>query len=107
MLSRGGFFMQEINKSKKLVKIILLVLVVSTFLLSACGTKINRENYEKITTGMTLGEVVNILGDDYEESAGASFLGMSGSYYIWDSNGKSITIICVNEIVVFKTESGL
>jgi hypothetical protein len=71
-------------------------LALGLLLLTACAT-VTRENYDRIRTGMTLDEVVDILGepDDLDsvglgplEAANATWVGKSGTISIQFAGGK-------------------
>ena len=96
-------------KRNSFVKIIALMLIL-IMLISICGCgliNISRENYNKISTGMSFSDVVDILGSDYEVSSDAGYGGYNASCYVWESWGKCITIIFLNGRVYSKAQSGL
>ena len=89
-----------------------IVLVLVTALLSgAIGcTKVSKENYEKVQSGMSLSEVEGILGKGTEKAGlGGAIGNLSGSAKIltWGDEEKSITITFANDKVVAKAASGL
>lgn len=89
-----------------------IVLVLVTALLSgAIGcTKVSKENYEKVQSGMSLSEVEGILGKGTEKAGlGGAIGNLSGSAKIltWGDDEKSITITFANDKVVAKAATGL
>jgi uncharacterized lipoprotein YajG len=90
-------------------------------LLAGCNkSKVTQENYDKITTGMTLEEVEAILGPGSQVGDGqgvANQFGVDVSggnmrpsslvQYIWESGGKSITVAFRQEKVAGKSKVGL
>lgn len=78
------------------------VLISLLLLLTACGSKISQQNFEKIQPGMTMQQVVNILG---EPSNVESFdiAGLSGSSASWRDKNSLITIQFLNNQVKIKT----
>lgn len=87
----------------KLVCVIASLICVS-FILSSCGYKISKENYEKIQTGMTMAEVKDILGEPTESSSG-NVLGISGTSSKWIKGNVLISIQFVNQKVRLKNFS--
>ncbi len=72
-------------------------------ILSACVSKINQENYEKIQKGMTSEEVKVILGEPTEsKSAGIGGL-VSGTSAVWKGDGMTIDIKFLNNKVQLKS----
>jgi hypothetical protein len=99
-----------------------LVLVVC-LLLPACGKgKVNQENFDKVTNGMTLKEVEAILGrgtkDESGDGAGipAQFgidVGVSnpqrnktGEVYVWEARDKKIKVFLLDGKVTNKLKEG-
>lgn len=78
-----------------------LSLLLACALLSACGSRINQENFDQIQTGMTLEEVTSILGKP-DESSSASFGTISGGTATWKRDETVITVQFVNDKVQFK-----
>lgn len=75
-------------------------------LLVACGSKLNQENFEQITNGMTREEVVKLLGEP-QENSGASALGISGGQAKWSDGKTEVTVQFLNDKVVSKQLSTL
>lgn len=94
---------------KKLVQITTVSLV---FFLYSCSGKINSENYEKISAGMSKSKVESILGKG-ESNASSNFdLGqyggnISSELMTWQSGGKVISITFSNGKVMSKAQYGL
>lgn len=78
-----------------------LSLLLACALLSACGSRINQEHFDRIQTGMTLEEVTSILGKP-DESSSASFGTISGGTATWKRDETMITVQFVNDKVQFK-----
>lgn len=79
----------------------LLCLICFTLLLAACNTKINKTNFDQIQTGMTLQDVVAILGDP-SSSATLSFGQSSITSVRWENRNGSITVQFINGTVKIK-----
>lgn len=91
-------------------RITLLSLAVVLLVAVAGCAKVTTENYEKITNGMTLAEVENILGRGTVETGGGASFGdfsMSGKVVRWGSDEKHIQVTFVNDKVVAKAQQGL
>jgi hypothetical protein len=97
-------------------------LLALCLLLPACGkSKVNKANYDRITTGMTLQEVEGILGKGTKEEGGdgtnvAAQFGVhiesapssrSGETYTWEKGSKKITVYFLSGKVTNKREEGL
>ena len=102
-------------------KIVLVVLLISVAILSltACGgSKLTKENYDKITCtmlsystfqyegGMTLSEVKGILGEP-DDSASSTVMGVTATAYMWGNEKKNITVTFVNDQAKTKAQVGL
>ncbi len=89
---------------RPLARLLALLTLVFVF---ACGTKVTRENFDKITTGMTVDEVHGILGSpDDTRSAGVQGIA-SGSVEVWKDGEKSITVTFMNGKVATSIQSNL
>ncbi len=75
--------------------------VVALCLLACAGSKINKENFDKIKTGMTQGEVQAILGPP-TESESVDVAVSSGTASKWRWKDITITIQFVNSKVIAK-----
>ena len=88
----------------------LLVLGLACVMLAGCGSKVSKDNYDKISTGMTTSEVEAILGKGAEEAAAGGALGNLGGsakVMVWKDGDKTITVTFVNDKVSLKAQSGL
>jgi hypothetical protein len=90
---------------------------------AACGNpKVNKANYEKIETGMTLAQVEEILGKGKKEEGGdgsvmAAQAGVDvsggeaprkvGDTYLWENDTKTITVYFLHGKVTNKQSKGL
>ena len=76
---------------------LLVILCISTVMISGCS-KVNKENYEKISMGMDYKEVVAILGNpDSSEDI------LTGKSCTWGNETKNINIKFVaNKTVLYK-----
>jgi len=74
---------------------LLSVLVLSFLVLSACGSKINQANFNKIETGMTEQEVQELLGQP-TESASMNVAGFSTTSSTWTDKDVTISIQFLN-----------
>jgi outer membrane protein assembly factor BamE (lipoprotein component of BamABCDE complex) len=89
-----------LQKSPKLW--LLIALVVVCVGLAACAvSKINQENFDKIKTGMSQGEVQAILGEPTESSS-VDMAVFSGTASTWKRGDITITVQFVNGKVVSK-----
>lgn len=70
-------------------------------LLSACGSRINEVNFDKIGNGMSKDEVRAILGDPSRTEA-AGIPGFSGASMSWEDDGTVITVQFINDKVFLK-----
>lgn len=85
-------------------------IVVLCLLITGCGSKVNKGNYDKINNGMTEKEVEAILGTGEEQSStGVNVPGMSmsGKSKVWKDGMKIITITFINDKVQGKAQVGL
>jgi hypothetical protein len=67
----------------------------------ACGSAVNQANFDKIQSGMTMNEVVEILGPPAETSE-VGFAGISGTTSKWQHNDNAIVINFLNGKVMAK-----
>lgn len=89
------------EKTVKAVKLMLLVFVAIAF--SACS-KLSASNFEKIHNDMTTDQVKAILGEPAEVKSG-SFLGFSGTVYVYRQDKTEVTVTFVQDKVVGKDGS--
>jgi len=71
------------------------------FVMSACGSKVKQDNFNKIQVGMTLEEVRAILGPSTESSS-VQIGGLSGTSATWTSKEGTIQIQFLNGKVRIK-----
>lgn len=79
----------------------LLPLLAILLLLSACSSKLNEENFDRISNGMPKEEVIAILGEPMETS-GLQLGGVSGTSAVWEDGTTRITIQFINDKVKVK-----
>ena len=96
---------------KKLMKI-LTVMLFSAIILTGCSGKINKDNYGKITNGMSISQVESILGEGESNASSSVDLGeyggnISTEVMTWQSGMKVITISFSNGKVMTKAQYGL
>ncbi len=87
-----------------------LFVLVALLVGPAACSKVSKESYDKVQTGMTLSEVEGILGKGTEKAGlGGAIgdLGGSARVVTWGDENKSITITFANDKVVLKAEKGL
>lgn len=77
------------------------VALAAVLLLSACGSKVTAENFERIQNGMTQKEVVAILGEPTETSA-INIAGVSGGMASWQEGNTVISVQFLNDKVQAK-----
>lgn len=97
------------------------VLAGSLSPLAGCEDKLTLENYEQITTGMTLTQVEEILGEGVEQKSEGGFDISAGGIlssgggtstspvkmYTWGQGGLLITVYFRDGAVVTKSQNGL
>ena len=106
---------------KKNVGIFLSValILVAILSLTACGgSKLTKENFDKITCatlnydtmkyegGMMLDDVKALLGEP-TESASSTVMGSTTTAYVWGSATKGITVTFVDNMAISKAQTGL
>lgn len=90
-----------------------MALLLSLLLTSCWGSKVTKENYDKITPGMKLEEVEQILGKTEDQQGGGvnvGGIGVSAKTMTWRENEtskKAITLIIINDQVTSKSYTGL
>ena len=91
--------------------IALLALAGTTMILVAgCGSKVSKDNFDKIKNGMTVAEVEEILGKATEEGEAGGAVGElvgAGKVMTWKDGDKSIGVTFVNGKVTAKVQTGL
>jgi outer membrane protein assembly factor BamE (lipoprotein component of BamABCDE complex) len=71
-------------------------------LLVACGSRINQDNYNRVTDGMAYADVVKILGQPTSSEA-RGVLGVTAGTAKWKDREHQITIVFVNDKVTSKS----
>jgi len=79
----------------------LLPLLVILLWLSACGSKLNEENFDRINNGMPKEEVIAILGQPTETSS-LQLGDLSGTSAVWEDGTTRVTIQFINDKVKVK-----
>lgn len=82
----------------------IFILWVTVFLglfLTACGSKVNEDNFNKIQVGMTYEEVTSILGSSTESSS-VQIGGLSGTSARWTGEEGTIQVQFLNGKVRIK-----
>lgn len=75
--------------------------LVAAALLTACGSKVSAENFERIHTGMAQKEVIALLGEPGETS-NVNIAGLSGGMATWRDGNTVISVQFVNDKVQAK-----
>ncbi len=84
---------------------------------AGCEEKVTQENFDKVQVGMTLAEVELFMGDGQLEEASGTSLGTGGiperssdnldnRTYMWEEDGKIITVKIVDDKVASKRKHG-
>ena len=94
---------------KKIKHLTILLLAI---ILISCSGKINKENYDKISNGMSKSEVESILGEGESNASSSVDLGEYGGnirseVMTWQSGSKVITVTFTNDKVDVKAQTGL
>lgn len=80
------------------------ILTAVVLLGSVACSRVSQHNYEKIQPGMTMEQVINLLGEPSSVES-INFAGISGASAVWKSEGALITIQFLNNQVKIKTLS--
>ena len=88
-----------------------LITSVCIFLVS-CSGNLNKDNYEKISNGMSVSQVESILGKGESQASSNVDLGeyggnISSEVMTWQSGTKVISITFSNGKVMAKAQNGL
>ena len=78
--------------------------------LVGCQSKVTKDNYDRIKTGMTEDKVTDILGKATETSSIGGAIGplkATGATHKWIDGDKVITVVIANDKVVSKTQSNI
>jgi len=87
------------------------IISLSIFLVS-CSGKLNKDNYDKISDGMSVSQVESILGKGESQASSSVDLGeyggtISSEVMTWQSGTKVISITFSNGKVMAKAQNGL
>jgi hypothetical protein len=87
-------------------------LLFSATILTSCSGKINKDNFGKISDGMSISQVESILGEGELNASSSVDLGeyggnISSEIITWQSGMKVISITFSNRKVMAKAQSGL
>ena len=88
-----------------------VIISLSIFLVS-CSGKLNKDNYEKISNGMSVSQVESVLGKGESQASSNVDLGeyggnISSEVMTWQSGTKVISITFSNGKVMAKAQNGL
>jgi hypothetical protein len=88
------------------------VLISLSIFLVSCSGKLNKDNYEKISNGMSVSQVESILGKGESQASSNVDLGeyggnISSEVMTWQSGTKVISITFSNGKVMAKAQNGL
>lgn len=88
-----------------------LIILVSLFL-AGCSGKLNKDNYDKISNGMSISQVESILGKGESQASSNVDLGeyggnISSEVMTWQSGTNVISITFSNGKVMAKAQNGL
>ena len=90
--------------------------VALSAVLTGCGSKVSKDNFDKVKDGMTLSEVEGLLGKGKEQSSasvpgasagGVTIPGASAKGMVWQDGNKMISVTFVNDKVMGKAQTGL
>src|SRR5499427_4777437 len=107
-------------RNTRAVSVCLLAALTLTFAVACSKSRLTKENYDKIATGMSPAEVEGIMGKGTEQasssvaipqvSAGGVTVGggnTSTKVLTWQEGRKVISVTFVNDKVMTKTQFGL
>jgi hypothetical protein len=88
------------------------IIIAFTLLLISCSSKINKDNYQKISNGMSVSQVESILGKGESQASSNVDLGeyggnVSSEVITWQEGTNVISITFSNGTVMAKAQSGL
>ncbi len=95
-----------------------LGVVAALGILVGCQERVSNENFDKISVGMTKDQVEHILGKGKRQDVGGVSISGSGiagqaggpgdtPTFIWESNGKEISVTFKDGKVISKGKAGL
>jgi len=91
--------------------LVLLMGCVLGAMLTGCGKPgLTKDNYDKISDGMTLAQVEKLLGPGKKGGSIAGAIGEiagQGAAYLWEDGDKKITVVFKDDKVISKTQIGL
>ncbi|MBC8474757.1 MAG: DUF3862 domain-containing protein [Cryomorphaceae bacterium] len=95
----------------KMKSVITTLILAFTFFLVSCSGKINADNYDKISEGMSVSQVKSILGKGESQASSSMDLGeyggnISAEVITWQSGSKVISITFSNGEVMSKAQIG-
>jgi hypothetical protein len=86
-------------RTNRLAVVAVVLLGLSAMMLAGCGSKVTKENFDKVEVGMTEAEVEGILGKATETSEASGSIGDltgKGSIKVWKDGDKKITVTFAN-----------
>ena len=92
--------------------ILYTIAIAITLFLSSCSGKLNKDNYDKISNGMSVSQVESILGKGESQASSNVDLGEYGGnicseVMTWQPGTKEISITFSNNKVMAKAQNGL
>ena len=92
--------------------ILYTIAVIFILILPSCSGKLNKDNYDKISNGMSVSQVESILGKGESQASSSVYLGeyggnISSEVMTWQSGTKVISITFSNDKVMAKAQNGL
>ena len=82
--------------------------------LTGCiGSKVNKENFDKLETGITgmsVQKIKEVMGEPTEQNSGGIGLagvGVSGRTMTWKDGSRSISIVFINDQAISKSQVGM
>jgi hypothetical protein len=98
-----------------------VLLLVACLMLTGCGRKLTKANFDKVQNGMSLSDVQQLLGKGEKEAGdGSNVAGQFGialegggggsknvETYVWESGDKKITVYFRDGKVTSKNSTGL
>ena len=92
----------------------LLVAVTLGLNLAGCiGSKVTKENFDKLETGITgmnVQKIKDVMGEPTEQNSGGIGLagvGVSGRTMTWKDGNRSISIVFINDQAISKSQVGM
>ena len=93
-------------------KLIIPIIISASLFIVSCAGQINKDNYERISNGMSVSQVESILGKGDSQASSSLDLGelggnISAEVMTWKSGAKVISITFSNGKVMAKAQNGL